>query len=191
MLWRTQPNLQLRSLNLSNILHKEQELGPKRLLCIEETENTLSQVWPHFSIALCSIRELLLMFPVAAVGWSAGDFKWHWSWGSGFECYFKSWMYQPPLRSKDRERWVVQSASLLWWGSFLGCHGESNHHAVLCCNSLRNTMARVYPSADLWGCWSTHSKAYFSPPIAIVSCCQQMFCNSSCILLLGTDRNKP
>lgn len=62
--------------------------------------------------------------------------------------------------------------------------------AVLCCNSLRNTMARVYSSADLWGCWSTYSRAYFSPPIAIVSCCQQMFCNSSCILLLGIEQKQ-
>lgn len=62
--------------------------------------------------------------------------------------------------------------------------------AVLCCNSLRNTMARVYSSADLWGCWSTYSRAYFSPPIAIVSCCQQMFCNSSCILLLGIEQKR-
>lgn len=53
MLWGTQPKPQLRSLNLSSTLHKEWVLGPKRLLYIEEIENTLSQVWPHFSIALC------------------------------------------------------------------------------------------------------------------------------------------
>lgn len=89
-LWRTQLEFHLRSLSLSNTWHKERAQGHKRLLCIEGIGKTLSQVWPYFSITLCSIREMLLMFPIAAVRWSTGDFKWHWSQDPGFECYLRT-----------------------------------------------------------------------------------------------------
>ena len=190
MLWRTQLELHLRPLNRFDTRHKEEALGPKRLVCIEGIGKTLSQVWPHFSITLCSIREMLLMFPVAAVRWSTGDFMWQWSWGSGFECYFKTWIYQFPLRSKDRERLALQRVEMYSGGAVFWVAMVRVCPAVLCCNSLRNTMARVYSSADLWGCWSTYSRVYFSPPIAVVSFCQQMFCNSSCILLLGIEQKQ-
>lgn len=130
------------------------------------------------------------MFPVAAVRWSTGDFKWHWSRDSGFECYFRTWIYQFPLRSEDRQRSVLQGVETYSDGAVFWVAMVRVCPAVLCCNSLRNTMARVYSSADLWGCWSTYYRAYFSPPIAIVSCCQQMFCNSSCILLLGIEQKQ-
>lgn len=130
------------------------------------------------------------MFPVAAVRWSTGDFKWHWSRDSGFECYFRTWIYQFPLRSEDRQRSVLQGVETYSDGAVFWVAMVRVCPAVLCCNSLRNTMARVYSSADLWGCWSAYYRAYFSPPIAIVSCCQQMFCNSSCILLLGIEQKQ-
>lgn len=191
MLWRTRPKLQLGSLNLSSSLHKERVLGPKMLLCIEEIENPLSQVLTPFFNSSLQHKRAAANVPSRCCWMECRRLE------VALELGLRLWVLLQVLNVWDSfekqgqgEMGVAECNSSAM-GQFLGCHGESNHHAVLCCNSLRNTMATAYSSADLWGCWSTYSKAYFSPPIAIFSCCQQMFCNSSCILLLGTDRNKP
>ena len=88
-------------------------------------------------------------FPQLPFGGVQGDFKRCWERDSGFECYFRAQIDHFSLRSKDRERLALQRVeaysdrAVFWVAMVRVCP------AVLCCNSLRNTMARLYSSADL------------------------------------------